>query len=43
MVVTVEAYISVDGMLYASEEDVLVTDGEPRVLSPLDDGLTLLG
>lgn len=43
MVITVEAYISVDGMLYASEEDILVTDGEPRILSPLDEGLFLLG
>jgi Xaa-Pro dipeptidase len=39
MVITVEAYLGVDGMVYASEEDVVVTDGEPRVLSPLDEGL----
>jgi Xaa-Pro dipeptidase len=43
MVITVEAYLSVDGMTYASEEDVLVTPDGPRILSPLDEGLFLLG
>jgi Xaa-Pro dipeptidase len=43
MVVTVEAYLSVDGMTYASEEDVVVTSAGPRILSPPDDGLFLLG
>jgi hypothetical protein len=42
MVITVEAYLSVDGMTYASEEDVLVAPDGPRVLSPLDEGLFLL-
>jgi Xaa-Pro dipeptidase len=42
MVITVEAYLSVEGMTYASEEDVLVTSGGPRILSPLDEGLFLL-
>jgi Xaa-Pro aminopeptidase len=39
MVITAEAYLAVDGMTYASEEDVLVTAGAPRILSPLDAGL----
>ena len=43
MVITVEAYLSVEGMTYASEEDVLVTAEGPRILSPLDEGLFLLG
>ena len=43
MVITVEAYLSVEGMTYASEEDVLVTPEGPRILSPLDEGLFLLG
>jgi Xaa-Pro aminopeptidase len=43
MVITVEAYLSVDGMTYASEEDVLVAPEGPRILSPLDEGLFLLG
>jgi Xaa-Pro dipeptidase len=42
MVITVEAYLSIDGMTYASEEDVLVTPAGPRILSPLDGGLFLL-
>jgi Xaa-Pro dipeptidase len=43
MVITVEAYLSIGGMTYASEEDVLVTSEGPRILSPLDEGLFLLG
>lgn len=43
MVITAEAYLSVDGMLYASEEDVLVTGDGPRLLSPPDEGLFRLG
>jgi Xaa-Pro dipeptidase len=43
MVITAEAYLSVDGMLYASEEDVLVTADGPRLLSPPDEGLFRLG
>jgi Xaa-Pro aminopeptidase len=43
MVITVEAYLSVEGMTYASEEDVLVTSEGPRILSPLDEGLFVLG
>jgi Xaa-Pro dipeptidase len=43
MVITVEAYLSIGGMTYASEEDVLVTPEGPRILSPLDEGLFLLG
>jgi Xaa-Pro aminopeptidase len=43
MVITVEAYLSVEGMTYASEEDVLVTSDGPRILSPIDEGLFLLG
>src|SRR3569833_750314 len=43
MVITPEAYLYVDGMLYASEEDVVVTDDGPRLLSPRDAGLTRLG
>jgi Xaa-Pro aminopeptidase len=43
MVITVEAYLSIEGMTYASEEDVLVTPSGPRILSPLDEGLFLLG
>jgi Xaa-Pro dipeptidase len=43
MVITAEAYLSVDGMLYASEEDVLVTVDGPRLLSPPDEGLFRLG
>lgn len=39
MVITAEAYLGVDGMTYASEEDVLITEGAPRILSPLDEGL----
>ncbi|HET8528433.1 MAG TPA: Xaa-Pro peptidase family protein [Gaiellaceae bacterium] len=39
MVITPEAYLSVDGVTYASEEDVLVTADGPRILSPLDEGL----
>ena len=42
MVITVEAYLSVEGMTYASEEDVLITSEGPRILSPLDEGLFLL-
>ena len=42
MVITVEAYLSVEGMTYASEEDVLITPDGPRILSPLDEGLFLL-
>jgi Xaa-Pro dipeptidase len=43
MVITAEAYISVDGMTYASEEDVLITAAAPRLLSPLDEGLFAVG
>jgi Xaa-Pro aminopeptidase len=43
MVITAEAYIAVDGMTYASEEDVLVTADGPRLLSPADQGLVVLG
>ena len=43
MVITPEAYIYVDGMLYASEEDVVVTEAGPRLLSPRDQGLARLG
>ena len=43
MVITPEAYIYVDGMLYASEEDVVITEAGPRLLSPRDAGLGLLG
>lgn len=39
MVITPEAYLSVDGMTYASEEDVLIAADGPRILSPVDDGL----
>ena len=42
MVITPEAYLSVDGMLYASEEDVVITPDGPRLLSPRDGGLTSL-
>ena len=43
MVITPEAYIYIDGMLYASEEDVVITEAGPRVLSPRDTGLASLG
>ena len=43
MVITPEAYLSVDGMTYASEEDVLITVDGPRVLSPLDEGMFVIG
>jgi Xaa-Pro aminopeptidase len=43
MVITAEAYLAVDGMTYASEEDVLVTADGARVLSPVDEGLVVLG
>jgi hypothetical protein len=43
MVITVEAYLTVEGMTYASEEDVLVASEGPRILSPIDEGLVLLG
>lgn len=43
MVITVEAYLSVEGMTYASEEDVLIMPDGPRILSPIDEGLFLLG
>lgn len=43
MVITPEAYLAVDGMTYASEEDVLVTADGPRLLSPVDDGLFPIG
>jgi Xaa-Pro dipeptidase len=43
MVITAEAYLSVDGMTYASEEDVLVTADGCRILSPPDEGLVRLG
>lgn len=39
MVITAEAYLSVDGMTYASEEDVLITADGCRVLSERDPGL----
>lgn len=39
MVVTAEAYLSVDGMTYASEEDVAITADGPRLLSAPDAGL----
>ena len=42
MVITAEAYLGVDGMTYASEEDVLITADGPRILSPLDEGLFVL-
>jgi Xaa-Pro dipeptidase len=42
MVITAEAYLSVGGMTYASEEDVLITDDGCRVLSERDAGLTVL-
>jgi Xaa-Pro aminopeptidase len=42
MVITAEAYLAVDGMTYASEADVLITGGAPRILSPLDEGLFVL-
>jgi Xaa-Pro dipeptidase len=42
MVITPEAYLTVDGMLYASEEDVVVTEAGPRLLSPRDTGLARL-
>ena len=43
MVITAEAYLSVDGMTYASEEDVLITTDGCRVLSERDGGLFPLG
>jgi len=43
MVITAEAYLSVDAMTYASEEDVLITEDGCRVLSERDPGLFLLG
>ena len=43
MVITPEAYLEVDGMTYASEEDVLITADGPLILSPLDTGLAVLG
>lgn len=43
MVITPEAYVTVDGMLYASEEDVAITPDGPRILSPVDTGLFLAG
>jgi Xaa-Pro aminopeptidase len=43
MVITAEAYLFVDGMLYASEEDVLITAEGNRLLSPADPGLRRLG
>jgi Xaa-Pro aminopeptidase len=43
MVITAEAYLSVDGMTYASEEDVLITSDGNRLLSEPDDGLVVLG
>jgi Xaa-Pro aminopeptidase len=41
-VLTCEAYLSVDGMTYGSEEDVLVTEDGCRVLSEVDGGLAVL-
>jgi Xaa-Pro aminopeptidase len=43
MVITAEAYLSVDGMTYASEEDVLITAAGSRLLSEPDPGLFALG
>jgi Xaa-Pro aminopeptidase len=43
MAITPEAYLYVDGMLYASEEDVVITEAGPRLLSPRDAGLARLG
>jgi hypothetical protein len=43
MVITAEAYLSVDAMTYASEEDVLVTADGSRLLSEPDPGLFTLG
>jgi Xaa-Pro dipeptidase len=43
MVVTAEAYLFVDGMTYASEEDVAITAGGPQLLSAPDPGLFVLG
>lgn len=43
MVITAEAYLTVDGMTYASEEDVLITADGHRVLSEPDPGLIPLG
>lgn len=43
MVITPEAYVTVGGMLYASEEDVAITPDGPRVLSPVDTGLFVTG
>lgn len=43
MVITAEAYLAVDGMTYASEEDVLITADGARILSPVDGGLFVLG
>jgi Xaa-Pro aminopeptidase len=42
MVITAEAYLSVGGMTYGSEEDVLIAADGPRLLSPLDEGLAVL-
>ncbi len=43
MVVTAEAYLSIDGMTFASEEDVLIGVDGPRLLSEPDPGLFVLG
>jgi Xaa-Pro aminopeptidase len=43
MVITAEAYLSIDGITYASEEDVLLTVGGNRLLSSPDSGLVRLG
>jgi Xaa-Pro dipeptidase len=42
MVLTCEAYLSADGMTYASEEDVLITGDGRAVLSERDTGLFVL-
>lgn len=42
MVVTAEAYLFVDGMTYASEEDVAITSEGPRILSAVDEGLFVI-
>jgi Xaa-Pro dipeptidase len=43
MVVTCEAYLTADGMTYASEEDVLVTADGTTLLSEPDTGLFVMG
>jgi len=43
MVMSVEAYLRDDGLTYGSEEDVAVTGAGCEILSPVDQGLYLMG